>query len=78
MRSIRKARRSISDEVRLTFAFTWNAMGSGRIFLLGEGKPGIRFYERFRVKESPPVGWNRRALLMFVFFAIRPHAVFHA
>nr|VFJ71898.1 MAG: hypothetical protein BECKFM1743A_GA0114220_106093 [Candidatus Kentron sp. FM] len=41
----------------------------GGIFSLGEGKPGIRFYERLRVKESPPVGWNRRALLMFVFFA---------
>nr|VFJ73296.1 MAG: hypothetical protein BECKFM1743A_GA0114220_107072 [Candidatus Kentron sp. FM] len=50
----------------------------GHIFSLGEGKPGIRFYERFRVKASPPVGWNRRALLTFVFFAIRPHAVFHA
>nr|VFJ74004.1 MAG: hypothetical protein BECKFM1743A_GA0114220_107512 [Candidatus Kentron sp. FM] len=51
---------------------------AGRIFSLGEGKPGIRFYERFRVKESSPVGWNRRALLTLVFFVIRPHAVFHA
>ncbi|VFM99674.1 MAG: hypothetical protein BECKG1743D_GA0114223_101381 [Candidatus Kentron sp. G] len=25
----------------------------GRLFSLGEGKPGIRFYERFRVKEPP-------------------------
>nr|VFJ54836.1 MAG: hypothetical protein BECKFM1743C_GA0114222_101452 [Candidatus Kentron sp. FM]VFK08330.1 MAG: hypothetical protein BECKFM1743B_GA0114221_100664 [Candidatus Kentron sp. FM] len=50
----------------------------GRIFSLGEGKPSIRCDERFRVKESPLVGWNRRALLTFVFFVIRPHAVFHA
>nr|VFJ59176.1 MAG: hypothetical protein BECKFM1743C_GA0114222_102401 [Candidatus Kentron sp. FM] len=35
---------------------------------MGEGKPGIRFYKRFRVKEPPHVGWNRRALLTFVFF----------
>ena len=40
----------------------------GRIFSLGEGKPGIRFYKRFRVKEPPHVGWNRRALLTLVFF----------
>nr|VFJ72108.1 MAG: hypothetical protein BECKFM1743C_GA0114222_106341 [Candidatus Kentron sp. FM]VFJ74230.1 MAG: hypothetical protein BECKFM1743A_GA0114220_107662 [Candidatus Kentron sp. FM] len=37
----------------------------GRIFLLGEGKPSIRCDERFRVKESPLVGWNRRASRTF-------------
>nr|VFJ71646.1 MAG: hypothetical protein BECKFM1743A_GA0114220_105991 [Candidatus Kentron sp. FM]VFK19614.1 MAG: hypothetical protein BECKFM1743B_GA0114221_106331 [Candidatus Kentron sp. FM] len=57
---------------------TKTLLSHGRIFSLGEGKPGIRFYERFRVKEPLQVGWNRRALLTSVFFAILPHAVFHA
>ena len=32
---------------------------------VGEGKPSIRCDERFRVKESPHVGWNRRASRTF-------------